>query len=51
MVGVHHDEILWPLLRHWKLFQLDGLHPEAEQARERLAAHLDKTNRIASRFG
>jgi acyl-[acyl-carrier-protein] desaturase len=47
---IHHDEILWPLLRHWNLFQLDGLHPQAEQARERLAAHLAKTDRLASRF-
>ena len=47
---IHHDEILWPLLRHWNLFQLEGLHPQAEQARDRLAAHLAKTDRLASRF-
>jgi acyl-[acyl-carrier-protein] desaturase len=47
---IHHDEILWPLLRHWNLFDLDGLQPQAEQARERLAAHLAKTDRLASRF-
>jgi acyl-[acyl-carrier-protein] desaturase len=47
---IHHDEILWPLLRNWKLFQIQGLDPEAEQARDRLAAHLDKTDRLASRF-
>jgi acyl-[acyl-carrier-protein] desaturase len=47
---IHHDEILWPLLRHWDLFDLPGLRPEAEQARERLAAHLAKTDRLASRF-
>ena len=47
---IHHDEILWPLLRHWNLFSLDGLDPQAEQARERLASHLDKTDRLASRF-
>jgi hypothetical protein len=35
---IHHDEILWPLLRHWNLFDLEGLHPQAEQARDRLAA-------------
>jgi hypothetical protein len=34
----------------WNLFDLDGLHPRAEQARERLAAHLAKTDRLASRF-
>ncbi len=47
---IHHDEILWPLLRYWNLFDLEGLQPEAEQARERLAAHLAKTDRLASRF-
>jgi hypothetical protein len=31
-------------------FQLQDLRREAEQARERLAAHLARTNRIASRF-
>src|SRR5918994_2473234 len=47
---IHHNEILWPLLRHWKLFHIQGLDPEAEQARERLAAHLAKTDRLANRF-
>jgi acyl-[acyl-carrier-protein] desaturase len=47
---IHHDEILWPLLRHWNLFGLRGLDPQAEQARERLTAHLAKTDRLASRF-
>jgi hypothetical protein len=41
---IHHDEILWPLLRYWDLFDLQGLQPEADQARERLAAHLAKTD-------
>jgi acyl-[acyl-carrier protein] desaturase len=47
---IHHDEILWPLLRHWDLFGLEGLHPQAEQARDQLAAHLAKTDRLANRF-
>jgi acyl-[acyl-carrier-protein] desaturase len=47
---IHHDETLWPLLRHWNLFQIQGLDPQAEQARDRLTAHLAKTNRLASRF-
>jgi hypothetical protein len=37
-----HDEILWPLLRSWNQFQLKDLRREAEQARERLAAHLPR---------
>jgi fatty acid desaturase len=47
---IHHDEILWPLLRTWKLFDLEGLPPAADQARERLAAHLAKIDRLANRF-
>jgi acyl-[acyl-carrier-protein] desaturase len=47
---IHHDEILWPLLRYWNLFALEGLNSQAEQARDRLAAHLAKTDRLASRF-
>jgi acyl-[acyl-carrier-protein] desaturase len=47
---IHHDEILWPLLRYWNLFDLEGLPPEADQARQRLATHLDRTDRLASRF-
>jgi acyl-[acyl-carrier protein] desaturase len=39
-----------PLLRYWNLFSLEGLPPQADQARERLAAHLAKTDRLASRF-
>jgi acyl-[acyl-carrier-protein] desaturase len=33
---IHRDEVLWPVLRHWKLFELEGLSAEAEQAREKL---------------
>jgi acyl-[acyl-carrier-protein] desaturase len=47
---IHHDEILWPLLRHWNLFQLEDLEPQADQARDRLATHLAKTDQLASRF-
>ena len=47
---IHHDEILWPLLRYWDLFQIQGLRPEADKARDQLAAHLGKTDRLASRF-
>jgi acyl-[acyl-carrier-protein] desaturase len=39
---IHKDEVLAPVLRHWKLFDLEGLSPEAEQAREQLGAFLDQ---------
>ena len=47
---IHHDEILWPLLRYWNFFALESLAPYAEQARERLVGHLAKVDRAASRF-
>ena len=37
---IHHDDVLMPILRHWRIFELEGLDPEAELDRERLAAYL-----------
>ena len=34
---IHHDEVVWPLLRKWGVFELEGLDAEAEAARERVA--------------
>ena len=47
---VHRDEILLPILRHWRIFELTGLDAAAEQARTRLAEHLDKLEEAARRF-
>ena len=47
---VHRDEILMPILRHWKIFELTGLDAAAEQARARLAEHLDQLDVAAKRF-
>jgi len=47
---VHRDEILMPILRHWKIFELTGLDARAEQARTRLAEHLDQLDAAAKRF-
>ena len=30
---IHHDEVVWPLLRKWNFFELEGLDAEAEAAR------------------
>ncbi|GGI06795.1 acyl-ACP desaturase [Egicoccus halophilus] len=46
---VHHDEVIWPLLRHWRVFELEGLDAAAEQARERLAEFLDGLDAMATR--
>ncbi|HET7701598.1 MAG TPA: acyl-ACP desaturase, partial [Candidatus Limnocylindria bacterium] len=47
---IHHDDILWPLLRYWKIFELTGLDPEAEQARETLRRFLDQLDAQARRY-
>jgi acyl-[acyl-carrier-protein] desaturase len=45
---IHHDEVLNPVLRHWKFFQLDGLSAEAEQARDEVAQFLQAVDGMAT---
>jgi acyl-[acyl-carrier-protein] desaturase len=47
---IHHDEVLWPMLRHWRVFERDGLAPSAEVARARLHAYLTALDATARRF-
>jgi acyl-[acyl-carrier-protein] desaturase len=47
---VHRDEVLLPILRHWRIFELSGLDGGAEEARLRLSAHLAKLNDAIQRF-
>ena len=48
--SVHHDQILTPVvLRHWRIEQLEGLSPEAEQARERLLSTVARVGAVARR--
>jgi acyl-[acyl-carrier-protein] desaturase len=47
---IHHDEVLSPVLKFWKLFELEGLSAPAEQAREKLGAFLEDLDGRASRF-
>jgi acyl-[acyl-carrier-protein] desaturase len=47
---VHHDDIVWPLLRHLKIFELTGLDAEAERAREELKVFLDRLDALATRY-
>ena len=35
---IHHDDVVTPLLRHWKVWDLEGLDAEGEKARDELAA-------------
>ncbi len=46
----HRDEVVAPVLRFWKVFELEGLDDEGEQARTELAAFMDTLDTQASRF-
>src|SRR5439155_21566135 len=47
---IHHDEVLHPLLRSWKFFDLDGLSADADQSREQLATLQSDLDTMASAF-
>jgi len=42
--------VLLPILRFWGIFELSGLDAAAEEARTRLAEHLEKLDAAARRF-
>jgi acyl-[acyl-carrier-protein] desaturase len=45
---IHHDEVLYPLLRSWKFFELENLDADAEKAREALATFLTDLDGMAA---
>ena len=47
---IHRDEVLLPIIQHWRIFELTGLDAAAEEARRRLAEHLDKLDQGAKRL-
>ncbi|WP_037303319.1 acyl-ACP desaturase [Amycolatopsis orientalis] len=47
---IHHDEVIWPLLRQWKIFELEGLGEVGEKARDELDQFLKGLDTQASRF-
>jgi acyl-[acyl-carrier-protein] desaturase len=47
---IHHDDIVQPLLRHWRVFDLEGLDAEGAQAREELAEFVEGLAAQATRF-
>src|SRR5204862_6431342 len=49
-IRVHRDEVLLPILRHWKIFELTNLDAAAEAARSRLAERLAGLDEAARRF-
>jgi acyl-[acyl-carrier-protein] desaturase len=46
----HKDEVLAPVLRFWKVFELEGLSDEGEAARTELAEFMDALEKQALRF-
>ena len=46
----HRDDVLMPILRHWRIFEREGLNAAAEQARQRLQEHLDALDVSAREF-
>jgi acyl-[acyl-carrier-protein] desaturase len=48
---LHHDNILVPVVvKHWKIEQLSGLTPEAEEARVRVLRHIERVGLAARRM-
>ena len=47
---LHHDEVIQPVLRAWKVFERTGLGPVGEQARTELAEFLTGLDAQATRF-
>jgi acyl-[acyl-carrier-protein] desaturase len=48
--AIHHDQILVPIvLNRWRLAELTGLNPEAEQARQRLVTYIERLGKVARR--
>ena len=47
---IHYDEIVTPLLRHWRVFESEGFGPEGEKARDQLAEFLVDLDVRAQRF-
>jgi acyl-[acyl-carrier protein] desaturase len=47
---IHHDDVIMPLVRHWRVFEITGLDADGEQARHDLAAALAALDARATRF-
>ena len=47
---VHHDDVVWPLLRHWGFFDVAGLDAEAEQARTQVSEFLVALDNMAKKY-
>jgi acyl-[acyl-carrier-protein] desaturase len=46
----HRDDVVMPVLRHWKVFEVEGLSAEGEKARLELSEFLERLDTQAGRF-
>ena len=46
----HKDDVLMPVLRHWRVFELTTLGPEGEKARQQVVEFLDELEATTVRF-
>jgi acyl-[acyl-carrier-protein] desaturase len=50
-LALHYDQVLVPVvLRHWKLEEIEGLSPEAEEARTRVLRYMTRLGSVARRL-
>src|SRR5499427_3670414 len=47
---IHHDDVIMPLVRHWRVFEAEGLDAAGERARQDLAVALGALDARAERF-
>ena len=50
-LAIHHDQILQPvIMRDWALESIEGLSPEAEEARARLVKYIGRIGKVGARI-
>jgi acyl-[acyl-carrier-protein] desaturase len=47
---LHHDDVVAPILRHWGVFELEGLNDEGEKARQELSEFMAGLDSAAKKY-
>jgi acyl-[acyl-carrier-protein] desaturase len=47
---IHRDDVISPVLRHWKVLDMTFTTPEAQQAQAEIATHLDQLETYAQQY-
>ncbi|MCW2601911.1 MAG: fatty acid desaturase type 2, partial [Pseudonocardiales bacterium] len=47
---LHHDEVIQPILKYWKVFERTDVSGEGERAREELAIFMSQLDGQATKF-